>query len=78
MSDSLQPHGLQLTRLLRPWDFPGKAIILQFKKSNSRAGSCQSLPAEEGKMVRRDKGKARETGKEGGREELFIKCLTYI
>ena len=25
MSDSLQPHGLQPTRLLRPWDFPGKS-----------------------------------------------------
>ena len=24
MSNSLRPHGLQLTRLLRPWDFPGK------------------------------------------------------
>ena len=24
MSDSLQPHGLQPTRLLSPWDFPGK------------------------------------------------------
>ena len=24
MSDSLQLHGLQLTRLLHPWDFPGK------------------------------------------------------
>ena len=24
MSDSLRPHGLQSTRLLRPWDFPGK------------------------------------------------------
>ena len=23
-SDSLQPHGLQPTRLLCPWDFPGK------------------------------------------------------
>ena len=23
-SDSQQPHGLQLTRLLCPWDFPGK------------------------------------------------------
>ena len=22
--DSLQPHGLQPTRLLRPWDFPGE------------------------------------------------------
>ena len=25
MSDSLQPHELQPTRLLRPWDFPGKS-----------------------------------------------------
>ena len=24
MSNSSQPHGLQPTRLLRPWDFPGK------------------------------------------------------
>ena len=24
-SDSLRPHGLQPTRLLRPWDFPGKS-----------------------------------------------------
>ena len=23
--DSQQPHGLQPTRLLRPWDFPGKS-----------------------------------------------------
>ena len=25
MSDSSQPHGLQPTRLLRPWDSPGKS-----------------------------------------------------
>ena len=25
MSDSSQPHGLQLTSLLHPWDFPGKS-----------------------------------------------------
>ena len=25
MSDSQRPHGLQLARLLRPWDFPGKS-----------------------------------------------------
>ena len=24
MSNSLRPHGLQPSRLLRPWDFPGK------------------------------------------------------
>ena len=25
MPDSVRPHGLQPTRLLRPWDFPGKS-----------------------------------------------------
>ena len=25
MSDSLRPHGLQPTRILHPWDFPGKS-----------------------------------------------------
>ena len=25
MSDSVQPHGLQPTRLLHPWDFPGNS-----------------------------------------------------
>ena len=25
VSDSSQPHGLQSTRLLHPWDFPGKS-----------------------------------------------------
>ena len=25
VSDFSRPHGLQLTRLLRPWDFPGKS-----------------------------------------------------
>ena len=25
VSDSLRPHGLQPTMLLRPWDFPGKS-----------------------------------------------------
>ena len=27
VSDSWRPHGLQTTRLLRPWDFPGKRYI---------------------------------------------------
>jgi len=26
MSDSSQPHGLQPTRLFRPWDFPGRVL----------------------------------------------------
>ena len=25
VSDSLRPHGLQATRLIRPWEFPGKS-----------------------------------------------------
>ena len=28
VSDSYRPHGLQPTRLLRPWDFPGKSTGL--------------------------------------------------
>ena len=28
MSDSSQPHGLQPTRLLCPWDFPGKSSVV--------------------------------------------------
>ena len=27
MSDSLRPHGLKPTRLLHPWDSPGKSTI---------------------------------------------------
>ena len=27
MSDPQRPHGLQPTRLLRPWDFPGKSGV---------------------------------------------------
>ena len=30
MSDSSKPHGLQPTRLFRPWDFPGKSIGVGF------------------------------------------------
>ena len=30
VSDSLRPHGLQPTRLLRPWDFPGKSTGVGF------------------------------------------------
>ena len=38
MSDSLRPHGLKPTRLVRPWDFPGKSAgvgchsLLQYMK----------------------------------------------
>ena len=44
MSNSSRPHGLQPTRLLRPWDFPGKSTgvgchcLLQDK-----AEDCKSL-----------------------------------
>ena len=48
VSDSLQPHGLQPSRLLHPWDFPGKstgvgchcllqeAVIIKSYKRTSR------------------------------------------
>ena len=44
VSDSSRPHGLQPTRLLRPWDFPGKSTgvgchCLQALKGGPRVGS---------------------------------------
>ena len=41
VSDSSQPHGLQPTRILHPWDFPGKSTgvgchrLLQFLPYNN-------------------------------------------
>ena len=43
MSDSLRPHGLQPTRLLRPWDFPGKSIVTA--KLLFKDGPVRVLPA---------------------------------
>ena len=48
MSDSVQPHGLQPTRLLRPWDSPGKNtgvgchFLLQCMKVESESEVTQS------------------------------------
>ena len=36
MSDSLWPHGLQPTRLLRPWDFPGKSTGVGCQSPHSK------------------------------------------
>ena len=50
VSNSLRPHGLQPTRLLRPWDFPGKSIgvgchcLLQCMKVKSEREVAQSCP----------------------------------
>ena len=56
MSDSLRPHGLQPTRLLRPWDFPGKSTgvgchcflhasqLTLGKESACNAGDPGSIP----------------------------------
>ena len=50
MSDSLQPHGLQPTRLPRPWDSPGKntgvgcRFLLQCMKVKSESEVAQSCP----------------------------------
>ena len=43
VSDSSRPHGLQPTRMFRPWDFPGKSTgvgchcLLQTKHCQTRA-----------------------------------------
>ena len=48
MSDSVRPHGLQPTRLLRPWDSPGKNtgvgchFLLQCMKVESESEIAQS------------------------------------
>ena len=48
VSDSVRPHGLQPTRLLRPWDSPGKNIgvgchfLLQCMKVESESEVTQS------------------------------------
>ena len=48
MSDSVRPHGLQPTRLLRPWDSPGKNtgvgchFLLQCRKVKSKSEVTQS------------------------------------
>ena len=47
MSDSSWPHGLQPTRLLRPWDFPGKSTgvgchcLLQVRDSVRQMWTCE-------------------------------------
>ena len=40
MSDSVQPHGLQPTRLLHPWDSPGKntGVVCHFFLQNRALG----------------------------------------
>ena len=50
MSDSKRPHGLQPSRLRRPWDSPGKNtgvgchFLLQCKKVKSESEVAQSCP----------------------------------
>ena len=50
VSDSVRPHGLQPTRLLRPWDSPGKNtgvgchFLLQCMKVESESEVIQSCP----------------------------------
>ena len=50
MSDSVRPHGLQPSRLLRPWDFPGKNTgvgchcLLQCMKMESKSEVALSCP----------------------------------
>src|SRR5574340_591663 len=50
MSDSVRPHRLQPTRLLCPWDSPGKNtgvgcyVLLQCMKVKSESEVAQSCP----------------------------------
>ena len=64
MSNSSQPHGLQPTRLLLPWDFPGKSTgagchcllhrAVAVTTTSSLCISCQTTSShgnEEGLMI---------------------------
>ena len=50
MSDSVRPHRRQPTRLLHPWDSPGKNtgvgchFLLQYMKMKSESEVAQSCP----------------------------------
>ena len=52
MSDSSRPHGLQPTRLLHPWDFPGKSTewaevaLGYFKWRAAPAAKRDPIPAD--------------------------------
>ena len=56
MSDSVQPHRRQPTRLRRPWDSPGKNtgvgchFLLQRMKVKSESEVAQSCPTRRGTM----------------------------
>ena len=41
VSNSLQPHGLQPTRLLRPWDFPGKSTGVGCHLTSIKCQICE-------------------------------------
>ena len=66
VSDSLQPHGLQPTRLLCPWDFPGKStgvgchcllhqyaltLFIFHSKNSSVLAPCITLRIESGQLI---------------------------
>ena len=62
VSDSLQPRGLQPTRLLHPWDFPGKSTgvgchflfqgIFPIQGSNSGLPHCRQRNTFESVLMR--------------------------
>ena len=41
MSDSQRPHGLQPTRLLHPWDFPGKSTGVGCHRETAKYWACK-------------------------------------
>ena len=54
VSDSLRPHGLQPTRLLCPWDFPGKSTgvgAIAFSKIKNTKGRAWGGKAVTGRSL---------------------------
>ena len=42
VSDSQRPHGLQPTRLLRPWDYPGKSTGVGCLRQSEKKKICRN------------------------------------
>ena len=56
VSHSQRPHGLQPTRLLHPWDFPGKSTYL-YQAPKQTCPLCYSLRRKTKRKEKRKKGR---------------------
>ena len=72
MSDSSWPRGLQPTRLLRPWDFPGKSTGVGSHCLLWCAHYCEWVKMDTRRDGRRERGREREGGRKKEEREEFM------